>query len=116
PEGNLGVFLWHTTGTGQCPDTDVREIRRALTDLRHATAPYGDVGKDFPINTPTGINMSSHPFASVLKAGERIVVAVGGGSTELTPGPMYAALTVSTGPAFQGEITIPVVEGELRFE
>ncbi len=116
PEGNLGVFLWHTTGPGTCPDTEVREIRRALTDLRHATAPHGDVGKDFPINTPTGINISSHPFATVLKAGERIVVAVGGGSTELTPGPLYAALTVTTGPNMQSEITIPVIEGELRFE
>jgi putative CocE/NonD family hydrolase len=115
PEGNLGVFLWRTNGSGACPDTDVREVRRALTDLRHATAPYGDVGKDFPINTPTGVNLASHPFASVLKAGERLVVAVGGGAVELTPGPLYATLTVTTGPTVQGSITIPVVEGNLRF-
>lgn len=116
PDGNFGVFLWHTSGNGQCPDTSVKEVRRALTDLRHATAPHGDVGKDFPIMTPTGVNIASHPFASVLKKGERLVVAVGGGAVELTPGPMFPVVTVTTGPAVQGEITIPVVEGTLRFE
>lgn len=116
PEGNLGVFLWRTTGPGTCPDADVREIRRALTDLRHATAPYGDVAKEFPVNTPTAVNLSSHPFAVLLKKGERIVVAVGGGAVELTPGPTYPQYTVPTGDGFQGSISIPVIEGTLRFE
>lgn len=114
PDGNFAVYLYRTVGNGQCPDTQVVEVRRALSDLRHARAP-GHSGADFPVNTPTAVNLVSHPFAAQLKAGERLVLAVGGGSTELTPEARLPALTVSTGGSAQGQITIPVVEGRLVF-
>jgi putative CocE/NonD family hydrolase len=116
PDGNLAVFLYRTTGDGICPDMDVREVRRALTDLRHARAPGAYLGQDFFPLEPTQANMVSHPFASPIKAGERFVIAIGGGSTELTPDARKPALTVTTGPSIIGQITIPVVEGTLAFE
>ncbi len=112
PDGNLGVFLYRTTGDGSCPDTAIVEVRRALTDLRHAQEP-GHPGADFPINTPTEVNLVSHPFASPLQAGERLVLAVGGGALELTPEVRNPVLTVHTGDL--GQLTLPVVEGELVF-
>ena len=62
------------------------EVRRALSDLRHRGGSL-EMGRDFPTSGSDGIQMSSHPFASNVKAGERIVVAVSGGSAELTPRP-----------------------------
>lgn len=111
PDGNLAVFLYRTSGAGACPDMDMKEIRRALTDLRHAQS-LGHPGADFPIDTPTEVNLVSHPFASQLKAGERLVLAVGGGALELTPEHRLPVLTVHAG----GRITLPVVEGQLAFQ
>lgn len=113
-DGNLAAFLYHTKGPGACPDPDAREIRRALTDLRHP-AP-GAAGADFPVNVPTPVTIRSHPFASVVEAGERIVLAVGGESTELQGEFRKPALTVTTGGGVAGSVTIPVVEGEFAFE
>jgi putative CocE/NonD family hydrolase len=114
PDGNFAVYLYRTKGTGLCPDTGVVEIRRALTDLRHAQAP-AHKGIDFPVNSATKVNMISHPFAAQLKAGERLVLAVGGGSTELTPEVRLPVLSVGTGGSTQAQVTLPVVEGSLSF-
>lgn len=116
PDGNFAVFLYRTKGDGSCPDLGALEVRRALTDLRHATEPGAYKSADFPLATPTKVNVISHPFASPIKAGERFVIAVGGGSLELMPDYRYPALTVSTGPSLVGQITVPVVEGTLAFE
>lgn len=115
PNGHLAAYLYRTTGDGTCGDTDVREVRRALASLRHAQTPGQHDGEDFPIGTPTGVNLPSHPFASPVKAGERLVVAIGGGSLELTPEVRKPALTVTTGQGVLGQVTLPVVEGALRF-
>ena len=114
PDGNLAAFLYHTPGSGECPDTQSREIRRALTDLRH---PFPNApGADFPVNTPTTVTVRSHPFASIVEPGERIVLAIGGESTELQGEFRKPVLTITTGPDVAGSITIPVVEGRLLFE
>lgn len=112
PDGNLAAFLYHTEGDGTCPDLGAVEIRRALTDLRHARGP-GEPGADFPINTPTEVNFVSHPFATPVQAGERLVLAVGGGALEVMPEARNPVLTVHTGGL--GQVTLPVVEGELAF-
>lgn len=70
-------------------------------------------GADFPINTPTEVNVVSHPFVSALQTRERLVLAVGGGALELTPEVRSPVLTVHTGGL--GQLTLPVVEGELVF-
>ncbi|MBI2078163.1 MAG: CocE/NonD family hydrolase [Euryarchaeota archaeon] len=114
PDGNFAVFLYRTKGAGTCPDVGSTEIRRALTDLRHARAP-GHAGADFPVASATTVSLVSHPFASPIKAGERLVVAVGGGAMELTPDPRLPVLTVTTGAGAAGQFTVPVVEGTLRF-
>jgi hypothetical protein len=62
-------------------------------DLRHWTTPGAST--DFPVLTPTHVSLESHPFAAKLHAGERIVVAIGGGSGELEPDPLKPLLTVS---------------------
>ena len=114
PDGNLAVYLYQTKGAGTCPDAGATEIRRALTDLRHAKP--NAKGADFPVNVPTRVDIVSHPFAAPVKAGSRIVVAIGGGSTELTPEARLPALTVTTGVSLTGQVTFPVVEGTLAFQ
>jgi hypothetical protein len=55
--------------------------------------------------------MRSHPFAGVVHKGERIVMAIGGGATEIEPDARHPVLTVSG-----GSITLPVTGGRtLRF-
>jgi uncharacterized protein len=121
PNGNIGVFLFHVGNVGGCPEKASGaaptggEIRRALSDLRHRGGGL-EMGKDFPIGSSDVVRLSSHPFASVARAGERLVVAVSGGSDELTARPETPVLTVLTGAGVEATITIPVVSGTLRFE
>ncbi len=59
--------------------------------------------------------MQSHPFATPVKAGERLVLGVAGGSTELEFRPDRPVITVVTGGGAEGWIDVPVVEGEIVF-
>ena len=104
PGGNLSVFLWRTTGDGSCPDDTATWFGRALMDLRHWDTPGRS--KDFPVGVPTRVQFRSHPFAARMRAGERIVLAIGGGSSELEPDPRHPLITV-TG----GSVALPVVGG-----
>lgn len=121
PNGNVGGFLFHVADVGACPqDAGAAapagsEVRRALSDLRHRGGLL-EQGRDFPVGSSDVIRLSSHPFASVVQAGERLVFAVSGGSEELTPRPETPVLTVLTGVGIEGSVTIPVVSGTLRFE
>src|SRR3954469_15524199 len=101
PGGNLSVFFWRTKGDGSCPDQTATWFARALMDLRHWDTPGHS--KDFPTSTPTRVRLRSHPFAAVLHKGERIVVAVGGGSSELEPDARHPLITVSG-----GRVALPV--------
>jgi hypothetical protein len=62
------------------------------------------------------MSMRSHPFASVVKAGERLVLAVSGGALEVAPRQEMPTLVVQTGPNVEGWIDIPVFEGVLEFQ
>jgi putative CocE/NonD family hydrolase len=101
PGGNLSVFLWRTAGDGTCPDQSATWFGRALMDLRHWDTP--GASKDFPIAEPTHVRFRSHPFAARLRKGERIVVAIGGGSSEIEPDPRHPEITVT-----RGTLTLPV--------
>lgn len=123
PNGNFGVFLYHVDEVQPCGEKVTGggpglswpgEVRRALSDLRHRGGGL-EQGEDFPVGSPEEMRLSSHPFASPVKAGERLVVAVSGGSEELTARAETPVLTVITGADVEGQITIPVVRGELRF-
>lgn len=107
PGGHLGVMLWKTSGPGTCPDTAATMAVRAVMDLRHWLVEGRS--RDFPIATPTKVTLDSEPFASKLRKGERLVVGVSGGSSELTPDPLKPLLTVHS-----GSLDLPVVEGELQ--
>ena len=108
PGGNFAVFLWRTKGDGSCPDQSATWFARALMDLRHWDTERHS--KDFPTGVPTRVRVPSHPFAGVLHKGERLVVAIGGGASEIEPDARHPVLTVSG-----GSLTLPVVSGELRF-
>ena len=108
PGGNFAVYLWKTTGDGSCPDPAASAIVRGLMDLRHWH--MEGRGRDFPVATPTSFTLRSQPFASTLSPGERLVVAVGGGSVELTPDHLKPVLTLH-----EGTFRLPVVSGELQF-
>jgi predicted acyl esterase len=102
PGGNLSAFLWRTKGDGACPDQTATWFGRALMDLRHWETPGRS--RDFPTGTPTRVRFDSHPLAAKLRKGERIVLAIGGGSSELEPDPRHPRLTVT-----RGTLRLPVV-------
>jgi predicted acyl esterase len=104
PGGNLSVFLWRTTASGACPDPTSTWFGRALMDLRHFETP-GD-SRDFPVGAPTRVRYSSHPFAAKMRKGERIVIAIGGGSSELEPDRLHPQLRIT-----KGRVELPVVTG-----
>ncbi len=109
PDGNLAAYLFHTPGAGRCGDPEADEVRRALTDLRHRTPGYE--GEDFPIGTPTPVSIRSHPFASLVPAGDRLVLVVAGESSELTPELRKPELTISSGADDPAHVTLPVLVG-----
>ena len=95
PGGNLSVFLWRTPGDGSCPDLASSWFARALMDLRHWQTP--GTSRDFPVGLPTKVSLTSQPFAARVRRGERIVVAVGGGASELEPDLRHPNLTLTGG-------------------
>src|SRR3954469_21184023 len=107
PGGNLSVFLWRTKGEGTCPDQSATWFARALMDLRHWKVERHS--QDFPTGTPTHVRMRSHPFAGVVHKGERIVVGIGGGSSEIEPDARHPLLTVSG-----GSLELPVASAPAR--
>jgi predicted acyl esterase len=126
PDGNLAALLFHSAEVVACPDPQAPsgspldgyllaplEVRRALADLRHAGGV--EQGRLFPLGAPTAVSIRSHPFASRIRAGERLILAVGGGARELFPDARKPVLTVSTGPGVAGALRLPVISGRLRF-
>jgi putative CocE/NonD family hydrolase len=113
PDGNLAAFLYAVDGEQVCPNPTAREFGRALTDLRHWE--YTGYGRDFPVGVPTRIPLRSEPFATTVKAGQRIVLVVAGDATELLTDPRKPALTVGAGPQHGSTLRLPVVEGRLAF-
>ena len=128
PGGNFAAFLFQTPGPGTCPDPNALrpengstdqvgrkplEFARTLADLRH----WKELGNayPFPVGEPTTVAFDSHPFATQVPAGNRIVLAIAGGSSELTPNEFHPTITVTTGPDTPGSVSLPVVEGELSF-
>lgn len=112
PDGNLAVFLYKTTGNGACDDGTAVEVRRAVSDLRHV---FTETGRDFPTDQRTVVNLQSYPFASVLKKGERLVLAIGGGSDDTTPDPRMPVLTSHTDPQLEAFVRLPILNGNLTF-
>lgn len=113
PGGHFSFFVHRTNGDGSCGDELARDTGRAIIDLQH----WRVVGESepFPVNQPTRFQFHSHPMAANLKAGERIVVAIGGGASEVTPDQLKPVITVHTGPGTTGAFTLPVESGNLRF-
>ncbi|HEV2814241.1 MAG TPA: CocE/NonD family hydrolase, partial [Solirubrobacteraceae bacterium] len=95
PGGNLSVFFWRTGGAGTCPDQSATWFGRALMDLRHWETPGRS--RDFPVATPTRVTLRSHPLAGVVRKGERIVIAIGGGSSEIEPDARHPAIRITGG-------------------
>lgn len=113
PDGNVVVKLWHGEPGDLCQEAGAREVGRANTDLRHRG--HLARGVDFPLTEPGHVDVRSYPFAVAVKAGERLVLAVAGGSEELFPD-QKPTITVHAGEAGAGgSITLDVAEGELRF-
>ena len=113
PGGHFSFFVHRTSGTGTCPDGAALDTGRAMLDLQH----YAEAGRPqpFPVATPTRVKFHSHPLAATIRKGERIVVAIGGGASELTADQLKPQITVHTGPGIAGKFTLPIESGRLRF-
>lgn len=103
PGGNFAIFIWKTPASGSCPDRQAAVMGRAMMDLRHWLVEGRS--RDFPVGARTSFTLRSQPFASLLRKGERLVVAVGGGAVEMTPDPLKPVLTIHN-----ASFRIPVVE------
>lgn len=114
PGGHFSFFVHRTKGDGSCGDELAMDTGRAIMDLQH----WRVAGKSepFPVNHPTRFQFHSHPMAANLEKGERIVVAIGGGASEVTPDQLKPVITVHTGRGTAGSFTLPVESGQLRFE
>lgn len=102
--GNLIAVLLHGTGTGACESvaTGAVESGRAQIDLRH-TAQLG-TGRDFPIDRPTRVTVDSMPLVTRIRKGQRLFLAIGGGSAVLVARGL-PAVTVRA-----GSLVLPVVD------
>lgn len=121
PNGNFAVYLYHGLGPQPCTFGDpqpsglgIAEVGRAVSDLRHRG--HLPQGSDFPVGSPDLMEMSSYPFAEFVPAGHRLMLVVAGTSPDVEPKATQPAITVATGPGIVGEVTLNVVEGQLRFE
>lgn len=114
PGGNFAGVLYKTFGDGSCADVAAKgvEVGRIQLDLRHWKTPGR--GRDFPVGKPEVVTLTSQPMVSKIHAGERLVLAVGGGSDQLLPDPMQPTLTMRTGQGTDGWIELPAVAGRLR--
>lgn len=113
PDGNLVVNLWHGQPGADCEPGDASEVRRGITDLRHRG--HLAIGRDFPLGTPDRVMLQSYPFAVPVKAGERLILTIAGGSDEIVPDPLKPTITVHGGGGEGSRITVNVVEGNLQF-
>jgi hypothetical protein len=110
PGGNLVAVLLHGTGAGDCQSlaTGAAESGgRVEMDLRH-WAEHGK-SRDFPVGVPTRVSVDSQPLVTRIRKGERLFVALGGGSTVLAPRAL-PEITVHTGPRLAGSVSLPVAD------
>ena len=115
PGGNLVATLYHTSSGGSCADlaSGARDSGRIELDLRHWQQP--GTSQPFPIGTPTRLTVKSLPLATVIPAGDRVVLAIGATSAEILPDPLKPTITVATGDQLPGSLWLPVVTGRLEF-
>lgn len=113
PGGNLAAMLFHVPADQGCPVFEGKEVRRAIIELRH----WKEGGRPqlFPVGSETDVRMVSHPLASVVPAGHRLILVLGN-TDEVFPSTYVPHLTVSTSSHDPSAVTLPVVEGRLRFE
>lgn len=116
PGGNLVVNLLQSPASGEtCEEltAGIQQVGRVQLDLRHWKTP--GASQPFPVGQQTRVTVPSEPFAELIPAGHRLVLALGGGSLNLAPDPLKPLLTVTTGPDLASSVKLPVVEGELEF-
>jgi len=113
--GNLVATLYHTSSRGSCAElaSGAPDSGRIELDLRHWQQPGSS--RPFPIATPTRVTVKSLPLATVIPAGDRLVLAIGATSAELLPDPLKPRITVATGDQLPGSLRLPVVNGRLEF-
>lgn len=118
-DGNLVAALWRTNGDGDCvkaataTTTVASPVRFAVSDLYHRG--FLEVGRDFPVGSPSNVTLRSLPLAAKVPAGERLVLVIGGGAPDFVPDVEKPVITVHSGPGIEARLRLPIVEGTLTF-
>ncbi|MGH3683944.1 MAG: CocE/NonD family hydrolase [Pseudonocardiaceae bacterium] len=112
PGGNLVATLYHISGRGSCTEP-IKDSGRIQLDLRHWQQP--GTSRPFPTGEPTEVRATSLPLATVIPAGDRLVLVIGATSAEILPDPLKPRITITTGQGLPGSLSLPVVSGTLRF-
>jgi hypothetical protein len=97
----LGGIL-RATSEYPCRSKEFRYTSYFLGDLRHAKD--HEEPSDFPVGTPSGLWLNGFPFATTVKAGERIAFSFTG-----------AASVLEIAGGDKSTITLPIAVGELAF-
>lgn len=120
PDGNIAAFLYHAEDQAACIGSglvtgsgDAAEVRRAVSDLYHRG--HLEQGSAFPVGSPDEVGLRSYPFASLVPAGHRLILSIGGGAADALPDPNAPMLTIHTGDSADARLTLRVVEGNLTF-
>lgn len=115
PGGNLVATLYHSAGDGSCAEglRGAEDSGRIELDLRHAGT--SGASAPFPVGDLVEVTAESLPLATVVPAGHRLVLAVGAGSAELLGDPAKPRVTIATGDGLAASLSLPVVDGNLRF-
>jgi len=110
PGGNLVATLYRVKGSGTCVEllAGAADVGRVPLDLRHWATP--GASRPFPVNRRTRVRARSLPLAAVVRPGDRLVLAIGGGSVELLPDPLKPRITIAT----PSSLSLPVAAGSLR--
>ncbi len=119
-DGNIAAFLYHAVNQPACVGSGVTtgsgnavEVRRAVSDLYHRG--HLEHGRDFPVGSPDEVGLKSYPFASLVPAGHRLILSIGGGAADALPDSDAPLLTIHTGDSVEARLTLRVVEGNLTF-
>ncbi len=71
--------------------------------------------RPFPTGTPTRVTAQSLPMATMIPAGDRLVLAIGATAPEILPDSLKPTITIATGDQLPGSLSLPVVTGKLQF-
>ncbi len=103
PQDLVSGLVLRTQDADVCASATSRPMSPFLGDLRHAKD--HETPSDFPVGAPSLLWLDGRPFATTVRAGERIALVFSGHAS---------VLTLQGGD--RSTVTLPIAVGELKFD